>query len=127
MHKEKHGQQVKRGGSPPPLYSALPHQEDHVQLRGAQYKTDMDLLERVQRRATKTMRGLQHLSYEEGLRELGLFSTEEKRLWGDLIVAFQYIKGIIRKTERDFLPGPVVTGQEAEVLSQKRVGLDGHK
>ena len=41
----------------------------------------MELLKQIQRKAMKMIRGLQHLSYEERLRELGLLSLEKGRLW----------------------------------------------
>ncbi|GAB0178951.1 hypothetical protein GRJ2_000360400 [Grus japonensis] len=76
-----------------PPYSAL---EYCVQLWGPQYKKDMDLLEQVQRRATKVIRGMEDFSAEDRLRELGLFSLEKRRLQGN-VVAFQYISGGYKK------------------------------
>jgi len=63
------------------------------------------------------VRGMENLSCEESLRELRLFSLDKRRLRGDLLVSFQYLKGLVRKMRTNFLTGLFVIGQRIMVLN----------
>ncbi|KAJ7403396.1 hypothetical protein BTVI_77381 [Pitangus sulphuratus] len=77
-----------------PLYSALArlHLKSRVQFLASHYKKDIEVVEGFQRRAVELVKGLEQKSDEDQLRELGLFCLEKRRLRGDLLTLYNYLK-----------------------------------
>ena len=78
-----------------PLYKAIvrPHLEYCIQAWSPYLRKDIDMLEKIQRRATKLIPGLRDLRYEERLEECGLTTLETRILRGDQIEVFKILNG----------------------------------
>ena len=114
-----------------PLYEALVRLqlEYCVQFWAPYFKKNIDRLERVQRRATHMARGLQDKPYEERLRDLDLFSLRKRRLKGDLVAAYKFIRGA-QQGIRDALFYRVpfgATRSNGHKLTESRFRLDIRK
>lgn len=97
--------------SPPLFCLCETHLDYWVQVWCPQRKKDTELLKKFQRRATKLIKELEHFPYDHGLRKLGQFSLEKRRLCGDLTATTRYLKGFTGKPEKECSSGIVVRGQ----------------
>ena len=97
-----------------------------AQVWGPQHGKNVELLERVQRRATKMILGLEHLSYEQRLKELCLFSPEKRKPQGDLTAVFRYLQGVYKQERNQLFTrvGSNMTRGNEFILKEKRFRLD---
>jgi len=81
-----------------PLYKSLvrPHLEYCCQVWSQYLSKDINLIEGVQRKATKLIKDIKHLSYDERLENLGLSRLTTRRVRSDLIQTFKIINGIYK-------------------------------
>ena len=63
---------------------------------GPFYKGDMNIVESVQRRATRLVTSLRHLCYEDRLKAMKLPSLSYRRKRGDMITMYKIMNGLIR-------------------------------
>ena len=111
-----------------PLYVALvrPQLEYCVQFWVQHFKRDVDSMERIQRRATRMIRGQQGRPYEERLRDLNLFSLHKRRLRGDLMACYKLVRGDWQALGESLfsqaLPG--VTRNNGQKLAEGKFRLD---
>lgn len=110
------------------LYCALvrPHLEYCIQACSPYLARDVDHVEKLQRLATRMVKGFHSLSYEERLRKLDLFSMSRRRLRGDLILVYQMRHEKIDLSQSDFFNVPLrdgLRGFSSKFLQKRAIGL----
>ncbi len=93
-----------------------PHLEYAMKANAPTLRADINQLEGVQRLATRLVRGLRQVPYEERLRQLTLFSLERRRLRADLILAFKIFKGEVDLNPSEFSFHPPRAGLHTYVF-----------
>ena len=91
----------------------------------------MDAMERIQCRTTRLIPGLARLSYEERLKETGLYTQERRRLRGDMIEMFKIMKGrdkisadeLFNRGDSDRIRGHSLRVKKRRVKTVARQGL----
>ena len=111
----------------PTLYTSLvrPHLEYGNSIWGPHYKVDSIAVEKVQRRATKLVKSIKNLSYEERLQRLNLPSLQHRRRRGDMIFAYKLFTGQMGLNKEDFFTfsTSAVRGHQYRVIKGKATKL----
>src|ERR1043165_7504865 len=110
------------------LYKSLvrPHLDYCCQVCRPHLKNDIEILEKVQKRATRMIEGFKGVSYDQRLKEMGLTTLETRRLRADLIEVFKIIKeyeGLNRELFFDLKGGEITRGHEFNLI-KKRLNTD---
>ncbi len=80
------------------------------QVSSPYLRRNIALMERIQRLATRMVKGMRELPYEDRLRRLNIFSLERRRLRGDLILAYNILHGRLDLPQASFFEAPVERG-----------------
>ena len=115
----------------PTLYKSMvrPHLEYGNAIWGPFYKTDIDMVESVQKRATKLIDTLKDKPYEDRLIALDLPSMTYRRKRGDTILMYKLINGLVRPDFNKFFLHPCVCLTQEVILKgfSKNMQLNGQK
>ena len=99
-----------------------PHLENSIQAWSPHLAKDIEKLEKVQRSATRTVRGIGKRTYEEMLEILGLHRLNKRRERGDIIETYKILNGIEKVDSRNFFrmnTGSITRGKEEKIYKER--------